>query len=120
MVEIKEVKTKADRKIFVDLPNRFYMDNPNFVPAFLGDDVDDWDEKKNPAFDYCEARSWLAYKNGKRVELSPENEAYQRAEHLQVVIRDIKELETRIQKTTWEIQKYQKRIQTYEREQIRK
>ena len=51
MVEIKEVKTKADRKIFVDLPNRFYMDNPNFVPAFFGDDVDDWDEKKNPAFD---------------------------------------------------------------------
>ena len=51
MVEISEVKTKADRKIFVDLPNRFYMGNPNFVPAFFGDDVDDWDEKKNPAFD---------------------------------------------------------------------
>lgn len=64
MVELKEVKTKADRKIFVDLPNRFYMDNPNFVPAFFGDDVDDWDEKKNPAFEYCEARSWLAYKDG--------------------------------------------------------
>ena len=60
MVEIREVKTKADRKIFVDLPNRFYMDNPAFVPAFFGDDMDDWDEKKNPAFEYCEARSWLA------------------------------------------------------------
>ena len=43
------------------------MDNPNFVPAFFGDDVDDWDEKKNPAFEYCEARSWLAYRDGEVV-----------------------------------------------------
>jgi hypothetical protein len=33
------------------------------VPAFFGDDMADWDEKKNPAFEYCEARSWLAYKD---------------------------------------------------------
>ena len=52
----------------------------------------------------------LAYKNGKRVELTPDNEAYQRAEHLQVVIRDIKELEKRIFKTSLEISKYEKRI----------
>ena len=67
MVEIREVKTRAERKIFCDLPNRFYMDNPNFVPAFFGDDVDDWDEKKNPAFEYCEAKSWLAYRDGEVV-----------------------------------------------------
>ena len=52
----------------------------------------------------------LAYKNGKRVELTPDNEAYQRAEHLQVVIRDIKELEKRIFKTSLEISKYEKRL----------
>ena len=57
---IKEVKTKAERKVFVDYPNRLYRDYENFVPAFFGDDVDDWDEKKNPAFEYCEAKSWLA------------------------------------------------------------
>ena len=55
---IKEVKTKAERRIFVDFPNRLYRDNDNFVPAFFGDDMADWDEKKNPAFEYCEARSW--------------------------------------------------------------
>ena len=45
-VQIKEVKTKADRRLFVDLPNRLYRDNDNFVPAFYGDDLADWDEKK--------------------------------------------------------------------------
>ena len=66
-VQIKEVKTKADRSLFVDLPNRLYRDNDNFVPAFYGDDMADWDEKKNPAFEYCEARSWLAYKDDQLV-----------------------------------------------------
>ena len=62
-VVIKEVRTKAERRTFVDFPNRLYRDNENFVPAFFGDDMADWDEKKNPAFEYCEARSWLAYKD---------------------------------------------------------
>lgn len=60
---IKEVKNKAERRIFVDFPNRLYRGNENFVPAFYGDDMADWDKKKNPAFEYCEARSWLAYRD---------------------------------------------------------
>jgi len=42
-LQIKEVKTKADRRIFVEYPNRLYADNKYFVPAFYGDDIDDWD-----------------------------------------------------------------------------
>ena len=64
---IKEVKTRAERKIFVDYPNRLFHDVPQFVPAFFGDDMADWDEKKNPAFEYCEARAWLAYRDGEVV-----------------------------------------------------
>ncbi|MBR0308020.1 MAG: hypothetical protein IJH92_03910, partial [Mogibacterium sp.] len=64
---IREVKTRAERKIFVDYPNRFFHDVPQFVPAFFGDDMADWDEKKNPAFEYCEARAWLAYRDGEVV-----------------------------------------------------
>lgn len=52
----------------------------------------------------------LAYKNGKRVELPPDNEALQRAQELQIVISDINELEKRIQRTSLEVQKYQKRL----------
>ena len=61
-VQIKEVTSKAERRIFVDFPNRFYRDIPEFVPAFYGDDMADWDPDKNPAFAYCEAKSFLAYK----------------------------------------------------------
>ena len=64
---IREVKTKAERRIFVDFPNRFYRDDPNFVPAFYGDDMADWDPRKNPAFEYCEARAFLAYRGDKVV-----------------------------------------------------
>jgi len=53
----------------------------------------------------------LAYKNGKRVDLPPDNEAFQRAEQLQITISDIRELEKRIQRTSLEVQKYQKRLQ---------
>ena len=34
----------------------------------------------------------------------------ERAQHLQIVIRDIKELEKRITRTSLEIQKYEKRL----------
>jgi hypothetical protein len=60
----------------------------------------------------------LVYRNGKRVErnnyekLSGEyNDALERAQHLQIVILDIQELEKRINQTSLEIQKYQKRLQ---------
>jgi len=64
---ITEVKTKHQLKKFVDLPNKMYKDVPQFVPAFFGDDLDDWHHEKNPAFKYCEARAFLAYRDGQIV-----------------------------------------------------
>ena len=52
----------------------------------------------------------LIYHNGKRIEQSNDPK-YEQAQHLQIVISDIKELEKRIAKTSLEIQKYQKRLQ---------
>lgn len=66
-VTVKEVTTKKELKKFVDFPNKLYKDEPNFVPAFYGDDLSDWDKKKNPAFEYCEAKCFLAYRDGKIV-----------------------------------------------------
>ncbi len=66
-IKLVEVKTKAQRRVFVDYPNKLYRDDPHFVPAFYGDDMADWDPQKNPAFAYCEARAWLAYRDGKVV-----------------------------------------------------
>lgn len=63
-VQIIEAKTKKQIRTFVNFPNQMYQDVPQFVPAFYGDDLSDWDKNKNPAFSYCEARAFLAYKDG--------------------------------------------------------
>lgn len=67
MVEIKEVKTLQARELFADFPNKFFRNEPNQIPSFLSDDISDWDPQKNPAFEYCEARAFLAYKEGRLV-----------------------------------------------------
>ena len=66
-ISIVEVNTKAEFRKFVDVPNVMYRDVPEYVPAFYGDDLDDWDKSKNPAFKYCEARAFLAYKDNQIV-----------------------------------------------------
>ena len=56
-----------------------------------------------------DGKETLLYQNGKRIPQS-DDDKMDRAEHLQVVIRDIKELEKRIFKTSLEISKYEKRL----------
>ncbi len=67
MVTIKEVKTKGDLRRFVDYPNQLYRDVPQFVPPLRSDDLSDWNRKENPAFEYCDAKCWLALREGKIV-----------------------------------------------------
>lgn len=64
-----------------------------------------------------DGRDLLLYRNGKR-QTYPDNnlkgkdaERVDRAEHLKIVISDIKELERRIARTSLEVQKYQKRLE---------
>jgi len=66
-VEIQEVTTKEALRRFVDYPNVLYRDVEQYVPAFYGDDLDDWNREKNPAFSYCEAKCFLALKDGEIV-----------------------------------------------------
>lgn len=66
-IEIREVTTKDEIRRFVDYPNVLYKDVEQFIPAFFDDDVDDWDKSKNPAFEYCEGKCFLAYRNGEIV-----------------------------------------------------
>ena len=67
MVIVKEVTNKQDLRKFVDYPNKLYKDVEQFIPAMYGDDLADWDKKKNPAFEYCEAKCFLAYRDGEIV-----------------------------------------------------
>lgn len=67
MVEIREVTSKRDLIRFVDYPNQLYKGNPYYVPSTFEDDVADWDRQKNPAFEYCEGKCFLAYRDGRIV-----------------------------------------------------
>lgn len=65
-VIIKEVKDKKQLRAFIEFPETLYKGNPYFVPPLHFDEEATLRSDKNPAFDYCEARYWLAYK-GDRV-----------------------------------------------------
>jgi len=67
MVEIREALTKKERKIFAAFNAKMYKDIPQAIPDLIMDEYDNFNPKKNPAYDYCSAKQFLAYKNGKCV-----------------------------------------------------
>lgn len=67
MVEIVEVKTLKQLKDFILFPFQIYKENPYWVPPLIMDEINTLSRRKNPAFEYCDAKYWLAYKDGKLV-----------------------------------------------------
>jgi hypothetical protein len=65
MVTIEEVHSTADLKRFVEFPERLYRDHPCYVPKFVTDEVNTLRRDRNPAFEYCDARYWMARRNGR-------------------------------------------------------
>jgi len=59
-VIIKEVSSKKELKQFVKLPFKLYNDNAFWVPPIINDEIDSLTKGKNPAFDFCECKLWLA------------------------------------------------------------
>ncbi len=66
-IEIKEVKSKSDLNKFIAFPDKLYKGNKYRVPQLHNFEKSTLSKKANPAFDFCKARYWLAYKNGKIV-----------------------------------------------------
>ncbi|MFC2166724.1 hypothetical protein ACFLQZ_02015 [Acidobacteriota bacterium] len=66
-VEIREVKSRSDLKRFVRFPFSLYKDNKYWIPPLIKEELDLLDAEKNPDFEYCEAKYWLAYKDNKLV-----------------------------------------------------
>lgn len=64
-VEIRRVENKRDLKKFIRFNYELYKDNPYSVPDLYEDMLSTFSEKKNPAFEFCEAEYFLAYKDGK-------------------------------------------------------
>jgi GNAT superfamily N-acetyltransferase len=64
-ITIKEVTNRRLLREFVNFPFKLYRDNPYWVPTLRSDDLNTLRKDKNPAFAFCQAKYWLAYKDGK-------------------------------------------------------
>lgn len=63
-IEIRKVQTRKELHRFIRFNYEFYKDNPYSVPDLYEDAKATFSKKKNPAFEFCEAEYWLAYKDG--------------------------------------------------------
>jgi len=63
MVHIIEVNTPVLLKKFVMFPFQLYSNNSYWVPPLITDELNTLRKDRNPAFEYCDAKYWLAYRN---------------------------------------------------------
>ena len=67
MIEIKEVKTKKDLKLFAEYPVKLYKDCPYYVPSLRSDEYDTFNPKKNFSLRESKLKGFLCYKDGELV-----------------------------------------------------
>jgi GNAT superfamily N-acetyltransferase len=67
MVELREVRSNRDLNEFIGFPYKLYSGHPYWVPPLWIDEKSTLSSRKNPAFEYCEARYWLAEREGRVV-----------------------------------------------------
>ena len=64
MVDVREVQTRSELKQFVTFSEKMYRGHPHYVPKLINDELNTLRRDRNPAFEYCEARYWMAFKDG--------------------------------------------------------
>ncbi|MDE6576969.1 MAG: N-acetyltransferase [Muribaculaceae bacterium] len=68
MIKIKQLEpTKDNLRIFTQFQIDLYKGNPYYVPPLISDDVATLLPEKNPAFEFCEAAYFMAFRDGKAV-----------------------------------------------------
>jgi len=67
MIEVRDVRSRAERRAFVSFPERLYAGHPQYVPKFVRDELKTLDPRRNPACEYCDARLWMAFRDGQPV-----------------------------------------------------
>ena len=65
-IHIEEVDSLRQLKRFVDFPYQLYRNHAFWVPPIRLDEINTLRKDKNPAFENCEARYWIA-KKGRRI-----------------------------------------------------
>jgi hypothetical protein len=67
-IEIREIPAKRSELLkFVHFAIDLYKGNKYYVPSLVLDEVNTLTPSKNPAFDFCESKYFMAYKDGKPV-----------------------------------------------------
>lgn len=66
-IEIKIISSLWDFIKYTNFKNRLYKGSQYAVPPFLIDELNTFNPKKNPAYDFCESISIMAYRDGKPV-----------------------------------------------------
>ena len=66
-ISIIEVTNKKQLKKWIEFPNKLYKGNEYYVPFLFNDEMDTFTIEKNPAYDFCETKLFLAYKDKKIV-----------------------------------------------------
>ena len=67
-IEIRKINpTQSELRKYVKFGIDLYKGNPFFVPPLIFDEIDTLRPDKNPAFEFCQAQSFMAYRDGKPV-----------------------------------------------------
>lgn len=66
-IEIKKVASRRDLKQFVEFHYDLYEGNAYDVPNLYTDEVNTLRKDKNPAFEFCQAEYFMAFRDGKMV-----------------------------------------------------
>ncbi|MDF2485440.1 MAG: hypothetical protein K0R46_1608 [Herbinix sp.] len=67
MLEIREVSTKKEQKVFAAFNTEMYKEIPQAIPKLITDELNIFNPKKNPAYEYCRTKQFLAYQEGRCV-----------------------------------------------------
>lgn len=67
MLKIKEVRTRKQQKIFAEFNTKMYKAIPQAIPKLITDELNIFNPKKNPAYEYCRTKQFLAYRDGRCV-----------------------------------------------------
>ena len=67
MIQIKEVASAGEIKKFVHFPFELYKNHDLWIPPIRKDEYKLISSKTNPAYKFCEAKFWTAWKEGKCV-----------------------------------------------------
>ena len=66
-MHVHTVQTRSDLRRFIDLPYRFYRNDPVWVPPLRDEQWAQFDPKRNPMLDHCEYNLFLLIDGGQVV-----------------------------------------------------